>query len=118
MFFQRLKQPEDMGRLFGCRVRLHHQNTGTLHSPDASAGRFRQAFLIDVPVEARAVAISQNTTAQHGCIVVGVDLSTLSEQLVAVVQETMQPTHVSLWLRPPEGQEERNAETGVSNPPV
>jgi hypothetical protein len=29
-----------------------------------------------------------------------VDLATLSERLVAVVQETMQPTHVSLWLRP------------------
>ena len=29
-----------------------------------------------------------------------VDLNTLSEQLVAVVQETMQPTFVSLWLRP------------------
>jgi hypothetical protein len=32
-----------------------------------------------------------------------VDLSQLSEQLVAVVQETLQPTHVSLWLRPPGG---------------
>ena len=30
-----------------------------------------------------------------------VDLSRLSEQLVAVVEETMQPTHVSLWLCPP-----------------
>ncbi|SRR5229473_3076651 len=31
-----------------------------------------------------------------------VDLEQLREQLVAVVQETMQPTHISLWLRPPE----------------
>lgn len=30
-----------------------------------------------------------------------VDLATLSEQLIAVVQETMQPASVSLWLRPP-----------------
>jgi len=29
-----------------------------------------------------------------------VDLSQLREQLLNVVQETMQPTHVSLWLRP------------------
>jgi hypothetical protein len=37
-----------------------------------------------------------------------VDLSQLSEQLVAVVQETMQPTHISLWLRKPEPSRERN----------
>jgi hypothetical protein len=28
------------------------------------------------------------------------DLTTLSEELVGVVRETMQPEHVSLWLRP------------------
>jgi hypothetical protein len=40
-----------------------------------------------------------------------VDLATLSEHLVAVVEETMQPTHVSLWLRKT-GQEQRsNADT-------
>lgn len=31
----------------------------------------------------------------------GVDPNQLSEQIVTIVQETMQPTHVSLWLRPP-----------------
>jgi hypothetical protein len=31
-----------------------------------------------------------------------VDLTRLSEQLVSVVQETMQPTFLSLWLRKPE----------------
>jgi hypothetical protein len=30
-----------------------------------------------------------------------VDLNQLREQLIAVVQETMQPAHVSLWLRQP-----------------
>jgi hypothetical protein len=31
-----------------------------------------------------------------------VDLSQLQEQLIMVVEETMQPSHVSLWLRPPD----------------
>jgi hypothetical protein len=31
-----------------------------------------------------------------------VDLNQLREQLVAIVQETMQPAHVSLWLRKPD----------------
>jgi hypothetical protein len=37
-----------------------------------------------------------------------VDLNQLREQLLTVVQETMQPSHVSLWLRDPERSRERN----------
>jgi hypothetical protein len=37
-----------------------------------------------------------------------VDLDKLREQLLTVVQETMQPAHVSLWLRNPERPRERD----------
>ncbi len=45
---------------------------------------------------ARIVAAYSATLRQE------VDLDQLREQLLAVVQETMQPAHVSLWLRKPE----------------
>jgi hypothetical protein len=42
-----------------------------------------------------------------------VDLDQLSEHLVAVVQETMQPAHVSLWLRKTGKVENQPLQTGI-----
>ena len=36
-----------------------------------------------------------------------VDLNTLTEQLTAVIEESMQPSHVSLWLYIPESSDRR-----------
>ncbi len=46
-----------------------------------------------------------------------VDLNQLREHLVTVVQETMQPSHVSLWLRPTE-QEGRQPGHWLGKPPA
>jgi hypothetical protein len=46
-----------------------------------------------------------------------VDLSQLREQLMMVVEETMQPTHVSLWLRSPE-REGKQRSLWRATPPV
>jgi hypothetical protein len=56
---------------------------------------------------ARVVAAFSSTLRNE------VDLSTLSEHLVAVVQETMQPTHVSLWLCKRAQRGEPNAKEGA-----
>jgi hypothetical protein len=52
------------------------------------------------------------TTLRHE-----VDLDQLREQLLAAVQETLQPAHVSLWLRPPE-QASTKQTTWSSTPPA
>ena len=43
------------------------------------------------------------------------DLEQLSEELVAVVEETIQPMHVSLWLRKSEKGVKGNENTWIAN---
>lgn len=47
-----------------------------------------------------------------------VDLDQLREELLVVVQETMQPTQVSLWLRPTEHDGKQRVAWRVSPPAI
>jgi len=46
-----------------------------------------------------------------------IDLDTLSAELLAVVNQTMQPTRVSLWLRPPTRGSSGTSRSGQAEPP-
>jgi len=63
--------------------------------------RRRLQAIIDRRFYRRKYDAAKITAAFNSTLRNKVDLDQLREQLVAVVQETMQPSHVSLWVRQP-----------------
>lgn len=63
--------------------------------------RYRLQNIIDRRFYRRKYDAAKVMAAFSASLRSEVDLPTLRERLVSVVQETMQPAHISLWLRPP-----------------
>ena len=70
--------------------------------------RRRIQAIIDRRFYCRKYNATKTLAAFNATLREEVDLNQLREQLLSVVQDTMQPAHVSLWLRKSENERKPN----------
>ena len=110
------------GVVIGLQALVGAVNSGSSHSPVIIAAstlgtvalftplRRRIQIIIDRRFYRRKYDATKTVEAFGVTLRADTNLAQLSEQLVAVVHDTMQPSHVLLWLRPPRQALERSAQ--------
>jgi len=117
------------GVVIGLQALVGTVNSGSSHSPVIIAAstlgtvalftplRRRIQIIIDRRFYRRKYDATKTVEAFSVTLRTETNLAQLTEQLVAVVHATIQPSHVSLWLRPPRQAEERSAQQSLDHVP-
>jgi len=115
-----------VGMVLGAQLALDSFNTQAAQSPLILVGsilviavlfrplRYRIQTLIDRRFYRQKYDAAKVVAAFNSTLRQEVDLDHLCEHLLSVVQETMQPTHVSLWIRQPSRAEIPSSQASTS----